>query len=95
MSESDLGFGRVVDRVTTEALREWWRTYYRHEEFVDAVGMHLEQCEVIAKVKPGGRLEVMVQLSDRNPANNHALFSRWVRVSRGRYSRQQQTLDLK
>jgi hypothetical protein len=94
MEDGHEGFGGCIEQTTRQALREWHLANYRGEELVDAIGMHLDECEAIAKVKPGGRVEVIVQLTDRHPGKCYSLFARWGRVARGRYRLENPSLNV-
>jgi hypothetical protein len=82
-----LGLGRCIEITISEALAEYRRHYPSIEDLADVIALHVLQMETVSKVRPGGRLEVLCVIEDRNHARNTSHFQHFYRIQPGRYRR--------
>lgn len=79
-SPSVLTFGRVIDACTWDALHDWSKQYGRELQLSDVIAINARHLNVHANLRPGGRLQVTVDIEDRNRLRSLEHFSAWRRT---------------
>lgn len=71
--------GACIEAVWRTALEEWAKQEHRALSLPDAIALHMEHCELTTKMYPGGRIDVMCSVADKDPVKSHGEFRRFHR----------------